>query len=65
VTADVRYDTVLRCDGPGCTARYTVEDHWSVARKRAAELGWSTARLFLGETFDRPTLRDFCPVHAP
>jgi len=55
MTVDVRYDTVLRCDEPGCRARYRRGQHWTYARKRAAvDEGW-VWDAFWG---------DFCPAHV-
>ena len=55
MTADVRYDTVLRCDAPKCKARYQLSSHWDYARKNAArDQGW---------TYDA-WKGDFCPEHS-
>jgi hypothetical protein len=62
MTADVRYDTVLRCDfRPAdvgsvkpCKATFRMETRWEYARKMAALQGW---------VYD--VMRgDFCPDHA-
>lgn len=55
MTADMRYDTVIRCDAPRCERRFHRQTGWDYARKRAAAEGWS----YTGITDHR----DLCPDH--